>query len=218
MHDSVVDPLSKLLEYGRSEANRRIKTMADAVAAEQQNQVRELLERAAKKLTDAFDVELKVPDVAVSSTVDITLDRPEARTSSGSYQTTKTVQKRTINTLWLWKEDVKVPTTAYYSSTKYVVSTPDVKRRMSSTFDRRLGEIRQGLGDYLTDQLDARLTAYYDEVDQYLQRYHGALSRSQTAQYKNDEDRKHRLAELTMLEDQLAAESAALASYRAQLS
>lgn len=217
MHNSVVGSLNKLLEYGRSEANRRIKTLADAVAAEQQNQVRELLERAAKKLTDAFQVELKVPDVAVSSTVDVTLDRPVTQTSSGSYQTTRTEQKRTWRTLYLWKEDVEVPTTRYYSDTKYVVSTPDVKRRMSSTFGHRLGEIRQGLGDYLTDQLDARLTAYYDEVDQYLQRYHGALSRSQTAQYKNDEYRKQRLAELTLLDDQLSAESAALASYRAQL-
>jgi hypothetical protein len=217
MHDNVVSSLNKLLEHGRAEANRRIKALADALATEQQNQVHELLERAAKQLADTFQVELKVPDVAVASSVDIILDQPETHTSSGSYQTTKTVQKRTWRTLWTEKEDVKVPTTGYYSSTSYVVKVPDVQLRMSQTFESRLGEISQGLGDYVTDELDARLTAYYDGVDHYLQRYHGALSRSQAMQHKDDQERKRRVTELTLLEGQLTVESAALAGHRAQL-
>lgn len=217
MSNSVVPQLDPLLDYGQSEANRRIRRIAAAVVAEQKSQVQEVLDRAAKKLQAAFDVTLEVPDVSVDTSVEVVLDRPATQTRSGTSSYTEIEYKRTWRKLFIGKSPVEVKKYSTWQKTVFLVSKSDVQNRITVVFERRLGEIRLGLMSHLSGELDAALTDYYDRTDQYLQRYHSALSRSQGASVKDEAEKQARLARLSVLDKSLAAESRTLTDYRAQL-
>lgn len=216
MSDSVVSQLQPLLDYGRSEADRRISEMVATVEAEQEAQVHQLLERAAKVLEIAFDVKLTVPPVTLDTAVEVTLDRPATRTSSGSYTYTVKEKKRTW---WScgFKVSVDVEKHSSYSNTYFVVAKADVKTRIGHVFEGRLREIRQTLTKYLTDELEAKLDEYYDHSNQYLTRYHSALSRSQNVSRLDDRQKQEYLARLGALEKTCTAELRSLSDYREQV-
>ena len=217
MGSSVVTELSPLLDWGRSEANKRIKKLADLIVAEQEGQVSEVLKRAAETLQTAFDVKLTVPRVLVDTGVEVSLDRPTAKTNSGTREYTEIEQKRTFRRLWIVKGPVQVKKTSSWSTTTYVVSKADVKTRITTVFESRLHEIRRALMSYLAGELDAKLSDYYDRTDQYLQRYHSALNRSQNASLHDEKEKQERLAKLAALDKTLADASCTLDDYRVQL-
>ncbi|MGA2829094.1 MAG: dynamin family protein [Streptosporangiaceae bacterium] len=217
MGSSVVTELNPLLDWGRSEANRRIEKLAATVVAEQEAQVSTVLERAAQTLKTAFDVKLTVPKVAVDTAVEVSLDRPATRTTSGTREYTETEYKRTFRRLWIVKSPVEVKKYSSWSTTTYLVSKADVQTRITTVFNGRVREIRQALMGYLAGELDARLADYYDRTDQYLQRYHSALNRSQDASAQDEKEKQERLAKLAALAKNLTDESRTLDDYSAQL-
>jgi predicted GTPase len=217
MSTSVVAELNPLLDWGRSEANKRIDQLASQIVAEQEDKVRGVLERAAQTLKAAFNVKLTVPRVSVDTAVEVSLDRPTARTRSGTREYTVTEYKRTYRRLWIVKGPVEVKKHSTWSTTTYIVSKADVQTRITNVFESRLSEIRQALMSYLAGELDARLTDYYDRTDQYLQRYHSALNRSQDASLQDERKRQERQAKLASLAKSLADEAHTLADYRVQL-
>ena len=105
----VTEDLRELLEDARQEVDARAHTLAAQVVAEQEGKVRGLVDRAAAKLSVAFDVVLQVPPPAiVDGELAVELADPAVRSWSTQETYTTTERRRAWYKAWLGYRDVTV--------------------------------------------------------------------------------------------------------------
>jgi tRNA U34 5-carboxymethylaminomethyl modifying GTPase MnmE/TrmE len=214
----VTEELQALLEDARQQVDARARTLAAEVVAEQEGKVRGLVERAAAKLSVAFDVTLQVPPPAiVEGELSVELADPQVRSWSTSYTYETTERRRAWYKLWLGYHDVTVTKTGTSSHTRYQVSRRDVADQLSAAFDARLTDIGSSLDGYVATEVNDRLTAYYTGLRGYLESYHAALERTQDGFEEDEHVQAARKQRLTELGSYSSAEKEKLAEYLARL-
>ena len=214
----VTDELRELLDYARQEVDARARKLATEVVAEQEGKVRGLVDRAAEKLSVAFDVTLQVPPPAiVDGELAVELADPSVRSWSTEETYTTTERRRAWYKLWVGYHDVAVTKTRSVSHTRYQVSRQEVAAQLTAAFDTHLNEIGKSLDSYVATDVTDRLTAYYAGLRGYLESYHAALRRSQDG-FKHDEaTQATRKRELTALSTHVSMEQKKLADYLSRL-
>ncbi|MFB9184284.1 dynamin family protein [Dactylosporangium sucinum] len=215
---AVTEQLHQLLDVARYHFEKRVGRLTATIVAEQESKVRELIERAAETLSSAFDVKLQPPPPAVvNGKLSSRLEGARARTTTHEQEVETIERRRVWYKLWIGKRDVKVKTKKTVSVTTYVVSRSDVMRQLSAAFSTQVKGMEVQLTRYVGTTLSAELSAYYQGLDDYLKRYHGALTRSQRAGERDEAQQRERRDALTKLEASLQQELDGLLEYRERL-
>jgi hypothetical protein len=214
----VTEELRQLLDYARQEVDTRARKLAAEVVAEEEGKVRGLVDRAAAKLSVAFDVTLQVPPPAiVNGELAVELADPSVRSWSTDETYTTTERRRAWYKLWIGHRDVTVTKTRSVSHTRYQVSRRDVAAQLTVAFDAHLTDIGKSLDSYVATDVADRLTAYYAGLRGYLESYHAALQRSQEG-FKHDEaTQAARKRDLTALSTHVSTEQKKLTEYLSRL-
>jgi dynamin family protein len=214
----VTEDLRELLDYARQEVDVQARRLAAEVVAEQEGKVRGLVDRAAAKLSIAFDVVLQVPPPAiVDGELAVELADPSVRSWSTQETYTTTERHRAWYKAWLGYHDVTVTKTRPVSHSRYQVSRKEVAGQLTAAFDRHLAEIAKSLDTYVATEVTDRLTAYYASLRGYLESYRAALARSQDSCMQDEATAAARKHDLTTLSGHVAAEQRKLADYLLRL-
>jgi predicted GTPase len=214
----VTEELRQLLDYARQELDKRARKLAAIVVAEQESKVRGLVERAAAKLSVAFEVKLQVPPPAiVNGELAVDLADPSVRSWSTSENYSTTERHRVWYKLWMGYRDVVVTKTASVSHHRYQVSRQEIAAQLSTAFNSHLAEISNALDGYVATDVNDRLTVYYASLRKYLESYFAALKRSQDG-FKDDESAKEtRRQDLSGLRAAVSAEQQKLTGYLSRI-
>jgi Dynamin family len=214
----VTEDLRSLLEIARKEVDARARKLATEVVAEQESKVRGLIDRAAAKLSIAFDVTLQVPPPAiVNGELAVELTDPSVRSWSTSESYTTYERRRAWYKLWLGYHDVPVTRTRSVSHSRYQVSRKEVAAQLTAAFDTHLTEIAKSLDTYVATDVTDRLTAYYTGLRGYLESYRAALQRSQDSAMQDEATQAARKQDLTTLSGYVTIEQHKLADYLARV-
>jgi hypothetical protein len=214
----IVSQLRQLLDIARRELDTVVQRMTAEVVAEQEQRARPVIERAAATLRDAFAVSLKVPPPAVvDGELAVELGAPTVSTyyTTEKYQTTE--MKRNPWTLGITKREVTVTREREVSHATYVVTRADVKAQLTDAFAGKLVQLEVDLDSYVAGNLSAAIDEYFRGLDQFLQRYRGALAASQAENQQDEQQRDRVRAELAALVAMLDAEQPRLAGYLHQM-
>jgi hypothetical protein len=214
----VTEDLRSLLDIARKEVDARARKLATEVVAEQESKVRGLIDRAAAKLSVAFDVTLQVPPPAVvNGELAVELTDPSVRSWSTNESYTTYERRRAWYKLWLGYHDVPVTRTRSVSHSRYQVSRKEVAAQLTAAFDTHLTEIANSLDTYVATDVTDRLTAYYTGLRGYLESYRAALQRSQDSAMQDEATQAARKQDLTTLSGYVTTEQHKLADYLARL-
>ncbi|MFF1746000.1 dynamin family protein [Streptomyces mirabilis] len=215
---AVSEQLRELLDLGRSELDAQVREISAAIVEEQERKVRGLIERAARTLSTAFDVDIKPPPPGITGHIKTDLGDPVTRMVENEEKYEVIEEQRIWWTLWLFTREVSVTRTRKVEVPMYVVSRESVMTQLQAAFDAQIAEVREVLQVYVAKQLTAELTAYYDGLQDYLQLYHDTLTRSLEGQRQDKERRREHGKALREIEQELTAELEAFRDYRLRLS
>jgi hypothetical protein len=198
---AVMPHLRAAIENGRDEIASAVGEVADEIIAEQDAKARPIVERASQRLSDAFDVQLDVPDLTISDG-DIEVPKPRARKESRRFSGTRDVEKRVREwRYWLKLLPRKMVVTESYTETRkvFIVDQRMVKQELSDRFAELMKQIAHDLRNYVSGELAQRVKAYYGGLDAFLQRYQGSLKQSLQADTESEAEKKADAERLTSI-------------------
>lgn len=201
LYAAVIPHLRAAIEDGRDEIDSAVGEVADEIIAEQDAKARPIIERASRRLSDAFDVALDVPDPTIS---DGDLEVPKARASMESrrFSGTRDVEKRVREWgYWLKLVPRKRIVAEPYTENKpvFIVDQRTVKQELSDPFAELISQIAQDLRNYVSGELAQRVRAYYGGLDAFLQRYQGSLEQALRAATESQAEQKAMAERLTSI-------------------
>ncbi len=198
---AVIPSLRAALEDGRDEIASAVGEVADEIIAEQDAKARPIIEGASRRLSDAFNVTLEVPDLTISDG-DIEMPKAGPRKESRNISGTRDVETKIRE----WRYWLKiVPRTTIvaenYSENKlvFVVDQRMVKKELSDGFVDRMEQIARDLQNYVCGELTQQLKAYYGGLDAFLQRYRDSLEQTLQADTESEAEKKAIAARLTSI-------------------
>jgi GTPase SAR1 family protein len=167
-----------LLASAIQAAEAEIGRAAREYLAAEGRKVQPVIDRAAASLKDAFDIRFTVPDFTLTmSDADISIS-PERHTESWTTSETRTSYERRWYTLGMWRHKVTETVHVPHSSSYYTVSTKALAEQLRASLHARVGEIRAELSGQVRQDLEARMSEYFDEVERFLLRYKEFLEQS----------------------------------------
>jgi hypothetical protein len=216
---AVMPALRSALEAGRDEMADEVARAAASVIRKQDEKARPIIERASQRLSDAFDVTLKVPRLTMSTgDIKVTPARPtaEQREAEKSREVEQIVREWKF---WLKIIPRKKVVTETYTETEtvYKVDRRIVKQELSDGFASRLQQIATELKDYVAGKLGQQLETYYDSLDAYLQRYQQSLEQALAETAESEAQQKETVARLTGIRDAAQAHLDAEAAMQRQV-
>jgi hypothetical protein len=216
---AVMPALRSALEAGRDEMAAEVGTAAASVIKTQDEKARPIIERASRRLSDAFDVTLKVPRLTVS-TGDIKVTRARATAEQRESEKSREVEQMVREwRFWLKIIPRKKVVTETYTETEtvYKVDQRTVKQELSDGFASRLKQIATELKDYVASKLGQQLETYYDRLDAYLQRYQKSLEQALAETAESEAQQKETVARLTDIRDSAQRQLTAGADMQRQI-
>ncbi|MDT0483030.1 dynamin family protein [Streptomyces doebereineriae] len=214
---AVTAQLRELLDQGRVDLDKLVRRTSVDIVNEQESKVRGLIERAARTLSNAFDVDVKPPPPGIHEQFRVELEDPaeRMRVSEEEYEETRT--RRIWWTLWIATEEVTVTATRPVKVSVYVVSCTSIERQLRELFDAQIDDMRDSLRAYVGSELTGELTAYYDGLGDYLKGYHDVLTSSLGVHQKSEEQRIDHGKTIRALEAELVTEAETLDDYLCRL-
>jgi len=170
--------IDNLLLRASEAAEAEIGKAARQHLAAEGKKVQPVIDRAAAGLKDAFNITFTVPDFTLTmSDADLSLS-PERHSESWTTTETRTRYERRWITLKLWRHKVTESVEVPHSSSYYTVSAKALAEKLRASLHARVAEIRAELSGQVRQELAARMTDYYDEVERFLIRYKEFLEQS----------------------------------------
>lgn len=209
----VLDRLRRLADDQRENLSKTVAELANDAVTEQNEKVRPIVERASRRLSEAFNVQLTVPPLQLADAdIDPEPILPLIEEITQKKERTKTDWRRKWYVLWLIKIPVTVRETYDEVIRLHKVDLNALKDQMGAGFDARVAEISEELKHYMVDHLMRELERYFTGVDAYLRQYTQSLEQAR-ADASRDEAEKaeiaQRLSDLVRdAEDHLAAMAA----------
>lgn len=161
-----------------------------------------IIQRARERLNRTFDLTLALPEFVDGTQVEYLRPsiKKQKRTVSGGYKTTK-VKKRSFSH-WLWlvpyetEERVKKPdkTKKYYT-----VSLVELIPEINTTIERGFADIATSISQYIDDDLNSKITDFFEQLNDYLNNYKNSLMRSQQDQRLAVQDRTDLIQKLDQI-------------------
>lgn len=209
----VLGSLRRAADATREDLNSSVSGLAAEVVAEQDRKVRPIIERASRRLSEAFDLTLTVPPLRLTdSDIEVESPLPQLEESRQRKTRTRTEMVRRWYTLWLVKVPVTVTETYDEVTRVHLVDLQALKEQLAAGFDIRQGEVSEEIKSYTVDNLMRELERYFTGVDAYLRGYTQSLEQAQ-ADASHDEAGKAEIARslndlVNEAEDHLAAAAA----------
>ncbi|MFF3580623.1 dynamin family protein [Streptomyces mirabilis] len=215
---AVTAQLRELLDQGRVDLDELVRRISADIVNEQESKVRTLIERAARTLSTAFDVDVKPPPLGIDKQFHVELEDPAERMREREEEYEETRIRRIWWTLWIAKEEVTVTKIRPVEVPVYVVSRASIERQLQKLFDAQIHDMRNSLRAYVGGKLTGELTSYYDGLGDFLKGYHDVLTSSLGIHQKSEEQRIDYGKTIRALEVELAMEAEVLDDYLCRLS
>ncbi len=216
---AVIPILRAALEDGRDEIASAAGEVADEIIAEQDAKARPIIERASRRLSDAFDVALEVPDLTISDG-DIEMPQAPVIEESRRFSRTRDVEKKIREwRYWLKLVPRKTIVAESYTENKpvFIVDQRMVKKELSDGFVDLMNQIARDLQNYVSGELSQQLKAYYGGLDAFLQRYRGSLEQALQAATESEAEKKAIAARLTSIHAAAKEHSEAVEVFQRQI-
>jgi GTPase SAR1 family protein len=192
------DRANVLLENIRSKVSQQIEQARQELTYLLELETKPIIESARDRLNQSWNVDLSLPNPSFSSS-EIDFSKPRVkrhiRTLGQGYEEKAVKTKK----WWYWfglipKQEiiqVKIPEQreAYYT-----VSLQEIATEVNKLIEGSIKNIKQGLNQYLEEDFQQRVDAFFDELDRYLSNYYNSLRQAQADQ-KLSLDQKEKLVQ-----------------------
>ena len=192
------DRANLLLENIRSKVSQQIEQARQELTYLLELETKPIIESARDRLNQSLNVDLSLPNPSFSSS-EIDFSKPRVkrhiRTLGQGYEEKAVKTKK----WWYWfglipKQEiiqVKIPEQreAYYT-----VSLQEIATEVNKLIEGSIKNIKQGLNQYLEEDFQQRVDAFFDELDRYLSNYYNSLRQAQADQ-KLSLDQKEKLVQ-----------------------
>lgn len=196
----ITDKVDSLLEEARSETERLLEKSRKDLTLLLERETEPIIERARQRLNQTFKVSLSFPSPSLSSD-EIGFARPrrgavekKTRYWTESYVDYETTYERRWFSLWLVKHEKVVPVTKSRSKSEdyYVVSKSELISRFKESVRDNVEKVRERIDQYLQEDFQHQISAFFNNLDEYLGSYRDSLRQAQESQ-KFDSERKQQL-------------------------
>ncbi|MFI9586594.1 dynamin family protein [Streptomyces sp. NPDC052236] len=171
--------LDAILERTRKQVESSVGASAERQVRRESELVRPIVERAAARVKDEFDITFVVPDWELQGPgVSEVPVLPEAETRQTSQEVEQEFHQRSWRRLWLWKSTYNRSITEVTEEQTYMVRADALADSLQQSFHDCVDEIEGALRGHVREMIVAQVTRYYDKVEAYLQRYRGILQQS----------------------------------------
>ncbi|WP_190620682.1 dynamin family protein [Streptomyces venezuelae] len=171
--------LDAILERSRKRIESSIGSSARRLVQQESELVRPVVERAAARVKDDFDLAFTVPelDLGGSGLAESPIV-PQAETRQTTVEVEREVYGRSWRTLWMWRTTYSRTVEEVTEEHAYVVSVDALADSVRQSFHTCLHEIEEALSSHVKEMVTVQVDHYYDGVEAFLQRYRGILQQS----------------------------------------
>ncbi|MGZ9934388.1 dynamin family protein [Streptomyces sp. NC-S4] len=171
--------LDTILERSRKRIEVSVGASAQRLVQRESELVRPVIERAAARVKDEFDLTFTVPEPDLQgSGVAETPIGPEAETRQTTVEVEREVYGRSWRTAWLWRTTYLKTVTEVTEEHAYVVAADTLADSLQQSFHGCIREIEEALRGHVREMVTQQVDHYYDGVEAFLQRYRGILQQS----------------------------------------
>ncbi|MFE9477211.1 dynamin family protein [Streptomyces spororaveus] len=171
--------LDTILERSRKHIELSVGASAQRLVQRESELVRPVVERAAARVKDEFDLTFTVPELDLQgSVVAETPIAPEAETRHTTVEVEREIYGRSWRTLWMWRTTYLKTVDEVTEEHAYVVAVDALADSLQKSFHTCVHEIEEALSGHVRDMVTVQVDHYYDGVEAFLQRYRGILQQS----------------------------------------
>lgn len=171
--------LDTILERSRKHIELSVGASAQRLVQRESELVRPVVERAAARVKDEFDLTFTVPELDLQgSAVAETPIAPEAETRHTTVEVEREIYGRSWRTLWMWRTTYLKTVDEVTEEHAYVVAVDALADSLQKSFHTCVHEIEEALSGHVRDMVTVQVDHYYDGVEAFLQRYRGILQQS----------------------------------------
>ncbi|MGW6978390.1 dynamin family protein [Streptomyces sp. NPDC054932] len=171
--------LDSILERSRKQIESSLGASAQRLVQQESELVRPVVERAAARVKDEFDLTFTVPELELQgSGVSETPIVPEAETRQTTVEVEREVYGRSWRTAWLWRTTYLKTVTEVTEEHAYIVAADALADSLQQSFHMCVHEIEEALRGHVREMVTLQVDHYYDGVEAFLQRYRGILQQS----------------------------------------
>lgn len=181
-----IERADTLLAGGRQEVNDEVEKARTGLTQFLEKQTRPIIEQARKRLNEAFNVNLSLPEFSLDDD-GVKLVEPRVKASTREIDQgyeQKTIKKRSF-WHWLWivpyDETIRVKK-PLKKENYYIVSMNDRIIEINQYIEARINTINQGINKYLDEDFKDWFDQYFDKLEDYLGNYKDSLQQAQADQ------------------------------------
>jgi len=173
-------------------------------------QTQPIIERAQTRLKEAFNVDLSLPPpslkVDAMDSVEFTAKQDTRVIDGGFYEVTK---RKRVWWHWLWivpievTEEKKRPDK---TEDYYIVSLKELIQQINQSVATCLGNMEKEINQYLEEDLQGRVDAFFKGLDSYLRNYQDSLIQAQFDQALDLKNKEKLVAQLESLVPEVEAQ------------
>lgn len=216
---AIMPALKICLEEGRDGIAATAGAVSDEIIGAQDAKAHPIIERASKRLSDAFNVALEVPDLTISDG-DIEVRKPGPKQKREQILRTRKVEKKVRDWgYWLKIIPRKRMVEENYTENKtfFEVDQRTIKKELGDGFAERIGQIANDLQQYVSGELAQQLKAYYIGLEAFLHRYRDSLEQALRAATESDAKQREIAARLTSIRATAQEHLAAVEGFQRQI-
>ncbi|MFE7182080.1 dynamin family protein [Streptomyces erythrochromogenes] len=171
--------LDEILARTRAGIERSVGESAKRSVQEESERVRPVVERAAARVKDEFDLGFSIPDWELrGSDVAAAPTAPEVETRETPVDVEREVHGRSWRRLWIWKSTYTKTVTEVTEESTYTVGADSLADSLDQSFHACVDEIEGALRGHVREMVEEQVDRYYDNVEGFLQRYRAVLGQS----------------------------------------
>lgn len=185
--------IEALLERVRKQVESCIENEQSKLTDSLERETKPIIEEASQRLDKTFNINLTLPNPQLQAKTDFRKPQIETDTRfvDQGYKE-KTTKKRSFWN-WLWilpyeeTERVKRPDR---EEKYYIVSLQEITDQVNELIEQSIGNVKQGIDDYLGEDFKQRTETFFKNLNQYLTRYQDSLRQAQHDQKLSLEKKK----------------------------
>ena len=184
----------------KSEISKARKELVDFLEAE----TRPIIKRAYKRLNEAFDVKLTIPDIKISDDDQLIEVVPQvqknSRFVSGGTETITKKKRVWYHWFFLVPKEIETQISLPDVEKKYfTVSMETLIQQINSSIENNIQAINFGLDEYIDGDFQYKINQYFSELDLYFSSYRRSLQQAQKDQKLESKAKEDLVSNLDIL-------------------
>lgn len=192
----------KLLDNVRQQVENIIEQSRQELMGKLEIETKPIIEQAHKHLNEAFGINLQLPKPALKLT-EMPFVKPHIKRDFRMVDKGYKIVKRREWWHWLWivPFEQKIETSQKKEKI-YTVSLQGIIQKVNNLIEEKIENIKQGVNQYLDQELQWEIDIFFNELDRYLSNYRDSLRQAQQDQRLSLDEKGKLMGELESIGSQ----------------